>query len=76
MAATWQYHRHVNRSAEDARVRSNAQAAIVLIDTLLKPGNPFPINDGWRRANVMGEFVLTGELVRRKPSTVVPAFWS
>ena len=75
VAANWQYHRHVNRSAEDARVRSNAQAAIVPIDTLLKPGNPFPTDDGWRRVNVTGEFVPTGELVRRKPLDGRAGFW-
>ena len=75
LAANWQYNRHVNRSAEDARVRNNAQAPVVPIDTLSRPGAAFPAADAWRRVSITGVFASNGQLVRRKPLDGQAGFW-
>ncbi len=75
LAADWQYTRHVNRSAEDARIRGNSQAAPVPLTTLSSVQSPFDPATAWRPVSVTGTFGDAATLVRRRPLDGRSGFW-
>jgi cytochrome oxidase assembly protein ShyY1 len=75
MAADWQYTRHVNRSAEDARIRTNSQAAPVPLATVAAAQAPFDPESAWRPVTVTGSFGEEAVLVRRRPLDGRSGFW-
>lgn len=76
LAADWQYSRHVNRSAEDARIRTNSTAAPAPLADVVTIGSEFPEADEYRPVTVTGVFEPdSGVLVRRRPFDGAAGFW-
>lgn len=76
LAADWQYGRHVTRSAEDARIRTNSTLEPVHLAEVVAADATFPEADEYRRTSVSGEFEPDSTvLVRRRPFEGAAGFW-
>ncbi|MDQ1305790.1 MAG: hypothetical protein QG671_1622 [Actinomycetota bacterium] len=75
LAADWQYSRHVNRSAEDGRIRTNSQSPPVPLTSVASVQTPFDPESAWRPVSVTGTFGRDAILVRRRPMDGRSGFW-
>lgn len=74
-AGTWQWHRHVERSAAVALVTSNHGADPVPAEELLAgPGDVVAADEVWRAVEVSGTYLGTPVLLRNRPVDGQPGF--
>lgn len=76
IAARWQYHRHVNRAADNVRIEQGVTGPAVPVNQVLGNGAPVERETRYRHVSVAGRYMAEGTvLARRRTFDSRPGFW-
>lgn len=76
VAARWQYHRHVNRAADNVRIQQGVDGPAVPVTKAIEVGAPVSREARYRHVSVTGNYVVDATvLARRRTFDSRPGFW-